>query len=281
MRRPGQIRRSGWRLLTWPVLGLGLVWTLFPFYWMITTALKPNDDMYRPEPLLVPVRITLQHFHKVFFDSHFPEFFRNSAIVALVTTLLSLAVGIFAAYAIVRLDFRGKHLIARALIFSYLVPPVLLFIPLFELIFKFGILNTLQGLILAYLTFTVPFTTWLLMGYFRTVPVALEEAALVDGCTRLTALLRVTLPLSAPAIVVTALFSFTLSWNEFLYALTFTSNPVSQTVTVGLTSTVAEDVFFWGMMMAASFLVAIPPVVLYLLGQRWVVRGLTAGAVKG
>jgi multiple sugar transport system permease protein len=248
---------------------------------MITTALKPNDDMYRPEPLLVPVRITLSHFHKVFFDSHFPEFFRNSAIVAICTTILSLIVGIFAAYAIVRLDFRGKNLLARGLIFSYLVPPVLLFIPLFELIFKLNLLNTPQGLILAYLTFTVPFTTWLLMGYFRTVPVALEEAALVDGCTRLTALLRVTLPLSAPAIVVTALFSFTLSWNEFLYALTFTSNPASQTVTVGLTSTVAEDVFFWGVMMGASFLVAIPPVVLYLLGQRWVVRGLTAGAVKG
>jgi len=281
MKGRGQIRRSGWRLFTWPVLGLGLVWTLFPFYWMITTALKPNDDMYRPEPLLVPVRITLSHFHKVFFDSHFPEFFRNSAIVAIGTTILSLAVGIFAAYAIVRLDFRGKKLLARGLIFSYLVPPVLLFIPLFELIFKLNLLNTKGGLILAYLTFTVPFTTWLLMGYFRTVPVALEEAALVDGCTRLTALFRVTLPLSAPAIVVTALFSFTLSWNEFLYALTFTSNPASQTVTVGLTSTVAEDVFFWGVMMGASFLVAIPPVVLYLLGQRWVVRGLTAGAVKG
>ena len=222
MRRPGQIRGSGWRFFTWPVLGLGFIWTLFPFYWMITTALKPNDDMYRPEPLLVPVRITLAHFHKVFFDSRFPEFFRNSAIVAICTTILSLAVGIFAAYAIVRLDFRGKNLLARGLIFSYLVPPVLLFIPLFELIFKLSLLNTKEGLILAYLTFTVPFTTWLLMGYFRTVPVALEEAALVDGCTRLTALFRVTLPLSTPAIVVTALFSFTLSWNEFLYALTFT-----------------------------------------------------------
>jgi ABC-type nitrate/sulfonate/bicarbonate transport system permease component len=177
---------------------------------MLTTALKPNDDMYRPEPLLVPVRITLSHFHKVFFDSHFPEFFRNSAIVALATTVLSLLVGIFAAYAIVRLDFRGKNLIARGLIFSYLVPPVLLFIPLFELIFKVGLLNTREGLILAYLTFTVPFTTWLLMGYFRTVPVALEEAALVDGCTRLMALFRIILPLSMPAIVVTALFSFTL-----------------------------------------------------------------------
>ena len=281
MRRPGQIRGSGWRFFTWPVLGLGFIWTLFPFYWMITTALKPNDDMYRPEPLLVPVRITLAHFHKVFFDSRFTEFFRNSAIVAICTTILSLAVGIFAAYAIVRLDFRGKNLLARGLIFSYLVPPVLLFIPLFELIFKLSLLNTKEGLILAYLTFTVPFTTWLLMGYFRTVPVALEEAALVDGCTRLTALFRVTLPLSTPAIVVTALFSFTLSWNEFLYALTFTSNAASQTVTVGLTSTVAEDVFFWGVMMAASFLIAIPPVVLYLVGQRWVVRGLTAGAVKG
>ncbi len=281
MKRAGHHRRSRWRLFTWPVLGVGLVWTLFPFYWMITTALKPNDDMYRPEPLLIPVRVTWSHFYKVFFDSNFPKFFWNSTVVALLTTVCSLIVGILAAYAIVRLDFRGKNLIARGLICSYLVPPVLLFIPLFEMIYRIDLLNTRSGLVFAYLTFTVPFTTWLLMGYFRTVPVALEEAALVDGCTRLTALFRIILPLSTPAIVVTALFSFTLSWNEFLYALTFTSNPVSQTVTVGLTSTVAEDVFFWGVMMAASFLVAIPPVMLYLIGQRWVVRGLTAGAVKG
>ncbi|HEX9015599.1 MAG TPA: carbohydrate ABC transporter permease [Chloroflexota bacterium] len=280
MRRTERIKRSNWRLFTWPVLLIGLFWTLFPFYWLTTTALKPNDDMYRPEPLLVPVRITLEHFHKVFFDSRFPDFFRNSAVVAVSTTVLSLAVGILAAYAIVRLDFKGKNLLARGLIFSYLVPPVLLFIPLFELVFKLDMLNTLQGLVVAYLTFTVPFTTWLLMGYFRTVPVDLEEAAMVDGCNRFSALLRITIPLSAPAIVVTALFSFTLSWNEFLYALTFTSDAASKTVTVGLASTVAEDVFFWGVMMAASVLVAIPPVLLYLLGQRWVVSGLTAGAVK-
>lgn len=281
MIRSGQIKRSNWRFFTWPILAIGLLWTLFPFYWLMTTALKPNDDMYRPEPLLVPVRITFEHFHKVFFDSSFPAFFRNSAVVAVSTTVLSLVVGILAAYAIVRLDFKGKNLLARGLIFSYLVPPVLLFIPLFELVYKLDLLNTLQGLIVAYLTFTVPFTTWLLMGYFRTVPRELEEAALVDGCNRLTALIRIILPLSAPALVVTALFSFTLSWNEFLYALTFTSNANSMTVTVGLASAVAEDVFFWGMMMAASVLVAIPPVVLYLLGQRWVVSGLTAGAVKG
>ncbi len=281
MKKSGRIRRSSWRFFTWPVLVVGLLWTLFPFYWLLTTALKPNDDMYRPEPLLVPVRWTLEHFHKVFFDSNFPAYFRNSAVVALSTTLLSLFVGILAAYAIVRLDFKGKNLLARALIFSYLVPPVLLFIPMFELVYRLDMLNSLQGLIVAYLTFTVPFTTWLMMGYLRTVPVDLEEAALVDGCNRLTALVRITLPLSAPAIVVTALFSFTLSWNEFLYALTFTSDAASKTVTVGLASTVAEDVFFWGQMMAASVVVAIPPVLLYLLGQRWVVRGLTAGAVKG
>lgn len=281
MREPGRIRRSSWRFFTWPVLVVALFWTLFPFYWLTTTALKPNDDMYRPEPLLVPMHWTLEHFHKVFFDSNFPAYFRNSTVVAFSTTALSLFVGILAAYAIVRLDFKGKDLLARVLIFSYLVPPVLLFIPMFELVFRLDMLNTLQGLIAVYLTFTVPFTTWLMMGYFRTVPVDLEEAALVDGCNRLTALVRITLPLSAPAIVVTALFSFTLCWNEFLYALTFTSDAASKTVTVGLASTVAEDVFFWGEMMAASVIVAIPPVLLYLLGQRWVVRGLTAGAVKG
>lgn len=281
MSESGHIRRSSWRYFTWPVLIVGLFWTLFPFYWLITTAFKPNSDMYLPEPLLVPVNVTLAHFQKVFFDSQFPAFFRNSAIVAISTTILSLFVGILAAYAITRLEFRGRNLLARGLIFSYLIPPVLLFIPLFEIVYWFDLLNSLQGLILAYLTFTVPFTTWLLMGYFHTVPVDLEEAALVDGCNRLTALVRIILPLSAPALVVTALFSFTLSWNEFLYALTFTSDAASKTVTVGLASAVAEDVFFWGTMMAASVLVAIPPVVLYLLGQRWVVSGLTAGAVKG
>ena len=164
---------------------------------------------------------------------------------------------------------------------SYLVPPSLLFIPLFAVLATLSLIDTHQGLILTYLGFSVPFCTWLLMGYFRTVPLELEEAALVDGCSRLGTLVRIILPMSLPALAVVAFFSFTQSWNEFLYANVFVNSVEVRTITTGLTLFIVEDVFFWGPMMGASFLSSLPPVLLYLVFQRWVVKGLTLGGVKG
>jgi ABC-type glycerol-3-phosphate transport system permease component len=189
--------------------------------------------------------------------------------------------GALGAYAIARLRFPGRTVIARGLVFTYLVPSSLLFIPLFYLFSEFNLIDTHLGLILAYLSFAVPFCTWLLLGYFKSVPLELEEAALVDGCTRLGALIRIVIPVSLPALAVVTFFSFTLSWNEFLYAIVFTNTNTARPLTAGLSNFIIEDVFFWGPIMAATFLSSLPPIFIYLVFQRWVVKGLTLGAVKG
>jgi len=257
-----------------------LVWTLVPFYWMLATSLKKDKEIYGFEATLVPRQPTLQNYVRLFDKTPFVKYLRNSTIISVGNTLASLLFATLGAYALARLRFPGRGLIARGLVFTYLVPPALLFIPLFAVMSTLRLVDTHHGLILAYLSFSVPFCTWLLMGYFRSVPVELEEAALVDGCTRLGSLVRVILPMSLPALAVVAFFSFTQSWNEFLYANVFVNSVEVRTVTTGLTLFIVEDVFFWGPMMGASFLSALPPLLLYLVFQRWVVAGLTTSAAK-
>jgi len=272
------------RALKWAgnaLLVVMLVWTLVPFYWMLATSLKKDKEIYGFEATLVPRQPTLQNYVRLFDKTPFVKYLRNSTIVSIGNTVASLILATLGAYALARLRFPGRGLIARGLVFTYLVPPALLFIPLFAVMSTLRLVDTHHGLILAYLGFSVPFCTWLLMGYFRSVPVELEEAALVDGCTRLSSLVRVILPMSLPALAVVAFFSFTQSWNEFLYANVFVNSVEVRTVTTGLTLFIVEDVFFWGPMMGASFLSALPPLLLYLVFQRWVVKGLTLGGVKG
>jgi len=209
------------------------------------------------------------------------KYLRNSTIVAVGNTLASLAFATLGAYALARLRFRGRGLIARGLVFTYLVPPALLFIPLFAVMSALRLVDTHHGLVLTYLSFTVPFCTWLLMGYFR---FGADRARGGGARRRLHAagsLFRVILPMSLPALAVVAFFAFTQSWNEFLYANVFVNSVEVRTVTTGLTLFIVEDVFFWGPMMGASFLSALPPLLLYLVFQRWVVKGLTLGGVKG
>jgi multiple sugar transport system permease protein len=261
------------------VLAFGVLWTVIPFYWMALTSFKTNKQIYE-QAIFFPTSLYLGHYADLF-KGPFPIWVRNSAIVAGFTTALSIVVGALAAYSIARLRFGGRTVVARGLIFTYLIPSSLLFIPLFQVVASLGLVNNLGSLMLVYLTFTVPFCTWLMIGYFRTIPQELEEAALIDGCGRLGALVRVTLPLSAPAISVVALFSFTLSWNEFLYALVFINSIQARTAPVGLSSLVAQDVFFWGAMMGGAVLTSIPPVIVYVLAQRLVVKGLAVGGVKG
>src|SRR5436309_668291 len=277
-------RSGSRRLLKWignVLLVLLLVWTLVPFYWMIVTSLKPDREIYGFEATLYPHQPTLAGYARVFTTTPFLKYVRNSAIIAGPNPLASLVFGCLGAYALARLRFPGRALVARGLVFTYLVPPSLLFIPLFAVMSTLRLTDSHEGLILAYLGFTVPFCTWLLMGYFRSVPLELEEAALVDGCSRMGSLLRVILPMSLPALAVVAFFSFTQAWNEFLYAQVFVNSVEVRTVTTGLTLFIVEDVFFWGPMMGAAFLATIPPVAIYLVFQRWVVKGLTLGAVKG
>ena len=263
------------------LLALLLFWTLVPFYWMIATSLKKDREIYGYEATLVPRQPTLDAYARLFRQTPFLKYVRNSTIIAVATTLASLVLGSLGAYALARLRFPGRAVIARGLVFTYLVPPALLFIPLFAVMSALRLTDTHEGLILAYLGFTVPFCTWLLMGYFRSVPLEMEEAALVDGCSRLQTLVRIILPMSLPALAVVAFFSFTQAWNEFLYANVFVNSVEVRTITTGLTLFIVEDVFFWGPMMGAACLSTIPPILIYLIFQRWVVKGLTLGAVKG
>jgi ABC-type glycerol-3-phosphate transport system permease component len=272
------------RALKWTgnlMLAVMLVWTLVPFYWMVATSLKKDKEIYGYEATLIPRQLTLDAYRRLLTKTPFAKYVRNSTIIAVTTTLASLVFGCLGAYALARLRFPGRALIARGLVFTYLVPPALLFIPLFAVMSFLRLTDTHEGLILAYLGFTVPFCTWLLMGYFRSVPLELEEAALVDGCSRMGTLVRIILPMSLPALAVVAFFSFTQAWNEFLYANVFVNSVEVRTITTGLTLFIVEDVFFWGPMMGAAFLSTIPPVIIYLVFQRWVVKGLTLGAVKG
>jgi multiple sugar transport system permease protein len=270
----------GLGILSTILLTAFIVWTLIPFYWMLVTSLKEHDEIYGTGATLWPNAPTLESYRVLLFETNYLLFFRNSMTVAISTTFLTVFCASLAAYAIARLDFPGRKILARGMIYTYLVPQSLLFIPLFAIMVAVGLTNSLSGLTLAHLGFTIPFCTWLLMGFFMSIPIELEEAALVDGCTRVGVLFRIVLPISLPALAVIAFFSFTLSWNEYLYAIVFNSTPSTLTLPTGLTAFVVEDVFFWGPIMASTMFTVIPPLLVYFIFQRWLITGLTMGAVK-
>jgi multiple sugar transport system permease protein len=269
----------GWLIATYSALVIFLVWTVVPFLWMILASLKTNKEIYG-EFTILPQTVYFGHYVTLL-GGKFGIWMRNSAEVSIAATALSITLGAIGAYAITRLRFAGRRVVALGLVFTYLIPQSLLFIPLFQVVAGVGLTDTVGALILIYPTITLPFCTWLLMSYFKSIPVELEDAALIDGCNRLGVLWRIVLPLSTPALVVVGLFSFTQAWNEFLYALVMTNSVSSRTVTVGLTQMLGEDVFYWGQMMAGALITALPPVIMYTLAQRFVVKGLVVGGVKG
>jgi ABC-type glycerol-3-phosphate transport system permease component len=273
-------KNRGYFLAGYAVLLVLALWTAFPFYWQIATSLRADVDLYTPVVTLIPRQVTLEHYQKVLFGptSLFMLQFRNSFVVAAGTTVIAVVLGAMAGYSLTR--FFGRAGLARVLVYAYLAPAAILFIPLFGMFNALGLRDNMFFLILAHLTFAVPFATWMLMGYFKTLPVELEEAAMVDGASRWTILWRVVLPLAAPAVVVCAVFAFTFSWQEFLYALVLVQAKDQMTAPVGMTAYVVGDVFYWGQMMAAATILSVPPLLLYLFGQRWVISGWTAGAVK-
>ncbi|MGO8799902.1 MAG: carbohydrate ABC transporter permease, partial [Roseiarcus sp.] len=228
---------------------------LFPFYWMTTTTFKPDEELYdyaRFNPFWI-VHPTLMHIHKLFFETSYPQWLYNTMFVAVASTVLSLFASVCAAYAIERLRFTGARYVGLAIFLAYLVPPSILFIPLAAIIFQLGLYDSDWALILTYPTFLVPFCTWLLMGYFRTIPYELEECAMIDGASRIQVLWSITLPLAVPGLISAGIFAFTLSWNEFIYALTFISSSENKTVPVGaITELVEGDVYHWGSLMAAA-----------------------------
>jgi multiple sugar transport system permease protein len=220
-------------------------------------------------------------YYQLLTRTDFTVWFRNSAVVAVASTLLATAIGTIRAYALARLRFMGRAFMSSAVLITYLVPPSILFIPLYAQIRMLGLSDSLAGLIAAYPSFTVPFVTWLLMGYFESIPVELEEAAMIDGATRFGAFRRVILPLAAPGLLAAGLYAFTQAWNEFLYALVFITDVKQRTLPVGLSSFITGDVYGWGYLMAGAVLTTLPVIAVYIYLQKYMVEGLTAGGVKG
>ena len=262
-------------------LGIFVFVLLFPFYWMVITSVKPNNELLSRDgnPFWV-IKPTLEHFHKLVFKTAYPEWLWNTVFISVISTVVSLACAVLAAYAIERLRFKGSRQVGLGIFLAYLVPPSILFIPLATIVFKLGLFDTRWALILTYPTFLIPFCTWLLMGYFRSIPFELEECALIDGATRFEILWKIILPLSVPGLISAGIFAFTLSWNEFIYALTFISSSEVKTVPVGvITELVEGDVYHWGSLMAGALLGSIPVAVLYSFFVDHYVSGMT-GAVK-
>lgn len=255
---------------------------LFPFYWMAITSIKPNEEMtnYDASSPFWVTNPTFQHIRYLLLETSYPGWLLNTMIISVAATFLSLAASVFAAYAIERLRFSGSRQVGLAVFLAYLVPPSILFIPLSVMVFRLGLYDTSFALILTYPTFLVPFCTWLLMGYFRSIPFELEECALIDGASRWQILTKIILPLSVPGLISAGIFAFTLSWNEFIYALTFIQSSENKTVPVGvLTELVRSDVYEWGALMAGALIGSLPVVILYSFFVEHYVSSMT-GAVK-
>src|SRR5437868_12063319 len=254
---------------------------LFPFYWMVITTLKPNEELLSREGNPFWVRHpTLAHINKSLFDTAYPDWLWNTVLVSVVSTFLSIVCSVLAAYAIERLRFRGSRYVGVTIFLAYLVPPSILFIPLAAMVYKLELFDTRLALILSYPTCLIPFCTWLLMGYFKSIPYELEECALIDGATRWQILTKIVLPLAVPGLISAGIFAFTLSWNEFIYALTFVSSSEIKTIPVGVVTELVEgDIYHWGPLMAGALFGSLPVAVAYSFFVEYYVSGLT-GAVK-
>ena len=262
------------------LLTLGLI-VVFPFYWMTITSFKSEEQMRSLTSMFWPSPLVLDNYRQLLGRTDFTTWYGNSVVVAVSSTLLATAIGTIGAYALARLRFLGRAFMASTVLITYLVPPSILFIPLYAQIRSLGLADSLAGLVAAYPSFTVPFVTWLLMGYFESIPEELEEAAMIDGATRFGAFWRVVLPLAAPGVLAAGLYAFTQAWNEFLYALVFITDGRLRTLPVGLASFITGDVYGWGYLMSGAVLTTLPVIAAYIYLQRYMVDGLTAGSVKG
>jgi multiple sugar transport system permease protein len=263
-------------------LGIIVVILLFPFYWMALTSIKPDEQLldlerYNPFWTWTP---TLKHIQKLLFETSYPQWLWNTMFVAIAATFLSIVASVLAAYAIVRLRYRGANWVGASIFLAYLVPPSILFIPLSTIVFQYGLFDTPFALILTYPTILIPFSTWLLMGYFKTIPFELEECALIDGASRWQILTKIVLPLAIPGLISAFIFCFTLCWNEFIYALTFISSSQHKTVPVAIVNEFVDgDIYRWGSLMAGALVGSLPLVVLYAFFVEHYVSAMT-GAVK-
>jgi multiple sugar transport system permease protein len=257
--------------------------TLFPFFWMFVTSFKTNQELIsvRSMPLLV-MEPTLDHYRNLLSNTLFPLWATNSLVVTIVSTLISLVCGVLAGYSLARLRFRGADFLGVLIFVTYLVPQTLLFLPMASVVGSLGLRDSLVSLMLVYPTVLIPFCTWMLMGYFRSIPREIEECAMIDGASRIQAMVQIILPLSLPGVISAGIFAFTLSWNEYVYALVLISSTTAKTIPVGVTTELIKgDVFYWGSLMAGALLGSVPVALIYSLFVDNYVSGITAGAVKG
>jgi len=264
--------------------GLGTVLLLlgaFPLFWMLSTSLKPSGEIFATPPRLVPLHPTLENFWRLFADTRFTLFFENSVAVAGATVLLTLSVSALGAYSLTRYTFRGRDTVAGLILLTYMFAPIMIIIPFYILVKQFGLVNTRLALVLSYTTFCLPFCLWLLRAFFQSIPLELEEAALVDGAHRGKAVWYVVLPLALPGLIAAAIFTFILAWNDFLFALVLISSEELKTLPVGVNDLFNATIVDWGLIMAAGVMITLPTVVFFAAVQRYLVQGWTAGGVKG
>ena len=265
----------------YPAIAVLLFVAVFPFLWMALSSFKTLSELYSVPVTWLPQVATLENYKKVLFDSNIPRYFLNSSIISIASTALALLFAVPAAYGFARFEFRGNAMWQTIVLITHLLPTAALIVPLYVMLGYFNLLNTIYGLILVYLILTLPLSVWMLIGYFKAIPPELEEAATIDGASRMGVLLRIMLPLSLPGIVVIVLYSFVATWNEFIFALTFATDASVKTLPIGLAEFSTEYNTDWGAIMAASLIMTMPVAAVFLWLQRLFVGGLMAGAMKG
>lgn len=267
--------------LTYLALGILSLFSVFPLYWVLLSSFRAPARLLASNPSLLPQEIYWGFYQTVLEKTPFLRFFQNSVLVTLSATGISVMLAAMAAHSLARLQFRGKRLLSRGVLLAYIFPQIVLVVPLFVGIVRLNLANTYTGLILTYVTFSFPFATWMLTAFFQTIPRELEEAALIDGASNLGVFLRIALPLARPGLVAAAVFTFLHAWNEFLYALVILNSDAKKTLSVGLYGFIGGETMNWGEVLAASTMIVLPSLLFFLLVQRHLVHGLTAGAIKG
>ena len=265
---------------TYGILIIALLWTIFPIYWMIKSSLTLNEEMYVARPPLFSNVITFDHYIDLIYNTSFMHNVWNSFVIAAITAIICLAIGILGSYAMTRLKYPGRSFFRNSIIISYLMPTAVLFVPMYVFVSSLGFYDNKYALLIIYPTFVVPYCCYMLISYFKTIPYALEEAALIDGCNRLQTLWYIIMPIALPGIAVVATFAFTMAWNEYLYAMIMTTSNVQKTATVAISGFKYADSAIWGRIMSASVVCSLPVTLLYIVAQSMLISGKYEGSVK-
>ncbi|MFD0677757.1 MULTISPECIES: carbohydrate ABC transporter permease [unclassified Paenibacillus] len=268
------------QIIVYITLAILLIFALFPLYWMLNTSFKSQGEIYNMVPSFWPKHFEWSAYEKLITEKHFLVNIKNSLLVSLIVSFVSIIISMLAAYAISKLRFAGRGIISKGILYAYLMPRAVLFIPLYMLVSAIGLNDSIFGLMVIYPTITIPYATWMLISYFKSIPVEIEEAAMIDGCTRVRTMMSIIFPLSAPGIAATFIFAFTLCWSEYLYALVVVTKGADKTITLGLADMIVGDVFAWGPLMGGSIIASIPVIIMYLFTSKYMVSGMTVGGVK-